>query len=171
MRRFAVLAGVVALAAGSLVVVLGSAVGAEVPAGPGPPLLLPVQVTKVVTGDAPPGATYVVTVACESGAADPTEVTFTEAGSSIVEIPSIDPQVFSVCTFTETQAGGATQTSTAASCLPEPEFCTAEVTGPTSATVSLKPPDGESFEAEVTFTNVFAEPAPAAVVAPPPFTG
>ncbi|MCJ7437250.1 MAG: DUF5979 domain-containing protein [Acidimicrobiia bacterium] len=157
-RGGGVLAGVV-LAVGSLVVGLGSAVGAQ---GSGP-AFLPVQVTKVVTGDAPPGATYVVTIACESGPADPTEVTFTGAGSEIVEIPEK-----TVCTFTETQAGGATQTSTAAFCRIEAMFCSAEVTGPTSATVRLSPPDGLGFEAEVTFTNVFAAPE---VVAAPAFTG
>ena len=164
-RLLGVLAGVV-LVVGALAV--GS--GAKVSTGNGEPIALPVQVTKVVAGDAPPGATYVVAIACDSGAPDKTEVTFTGAGSEIVQIPDdID------CTFTETQAGGATQTSTAASCVdPVLDLCTATVTGPTSATVKLVPPDGSGFEAEVTFSNVFAAPdvvAAPEVVAAPAFTG
>ena len=161
-KLIGVLAGVV-LVVGALAVGSGAKVSTQ------EPIQLPVQVTKVVAGDAPPGATYVVAIACDSGAPDKTEVTFTGAGSEIVQIPDdID------CTFTETQAGGATQTSTAASCVSKPEYCTATVTGPTSATVKLVPPDGSGFEAEVTFTNVFAAPdvvAAPEVVAAPAFTG
>ena len=156
MRRLVgVLAGVVlvvgALAAGS---------GAKVSTGP--LLTLPVQVTKVVAGDAPPGATYVVAIVCDSGVPDQTEVMFSGAGSAIVQIPED-----AVCTFTETQAGGALQTSTAASCVSEPASCTATVTGPTSATVKLAPPDSALFDAEVTFSNVFValQVAPTAAVA------
>ena len=154
-RLIGVLAGVV-LVVGAL------AVGSGAKVFTGPLETLPVQVTKVVAGDAPPGATYVVAIACASGAPDQPELIFNSAGSAIVKIPKD-----TVCTFTETQAGGALQTSTAASCVSEPKSCTATVTGPTSATVKLLPPDGFGFEAEVTFSNVFValQVAPTAAVA------
>lgn len=134
-----------------------------------PVLLLPVQVTKVVEGVAPAGAEYVVDITCDRGLANPDQLVFDGGGSEIVDIPS-----GSSCAFTETGAGGATQTTTAAECTNPPQFCEVEVTGPTSANVSLLPPDSAMFDAEVVFVNTFEQPAPPAALPlelAPAFTG
>lgn len=131
---------------------------------------MPVQITKVVEGTAPPGAQYVVEITCGEATG---EITFDGPGSEIIPIP---PDV--TCTITETETGGATQTTTAAECVLPPDFCTVEVTSATSATVRLLPPDSALFDVEVTFTNSFGstppappEPAPVVIEAAPTFTG
>ena len=117
MRRFTVLAGVVALAAGSLVVASPAGAG-------GPGTAAPLTIEKVVEGPVPPGTQFVVTIACEGSEAEAPQiidnfpnsplssktVTFDETGAPV------GPNVLffvgpGFCIVTETGTGGAAQVS------------------------------------------------------------
>ena len=94
-RRLVAALGVVGLVGVSLAMMAGTA------SGGGPPLL---TITKVIEGEAPPGAEFVVDIECTNGAtATPSQVTFSGAGTEGVSIDSGN----TTCTVTESETAGA----------------------------------------------------------------
>src|SRR5262245_8627411 len=88
----------------SLLVLAAGPVAISIAAGPASAGEAPqLTVTKVVQGTPPPGAEFVVDIACDNATPSPAQVTFTGSGSETVIIDSAG----ATCTVTESGTAGA----------------------------------------------------------------
>ena len=131
-----------------------------------------VTINKVVTGPVPAGTTFVVELNCEGTPPAPliTSITFNADGSPATANEVNFPDNDATCTPTETETGGAASVTYACQNDALENACQANgpQVSPITVVLDFDPTDEDPT---MTITNTFEEAAPAAVVAPPSFTG
>ena len=149
---------VVGLVGTSIALMAGTASGGE------PPIL---EITKVIEGEAPAGAEYVVDISCTNGATPtPEQLTFTEGGTQPVSVNSGN----TTCTVTESETAGALEVRYACEVVSQPGGQNTTCTDGQNVVL-----DGGGSISAFTITNDYVPepppPVPEPVVAEVSFTG
>ncbi len=158
-RKVGAAFAVIAMVGASVALMAGTASGGE------PPIL---EITKVIEGEAPPGAEFVVDITCSNGAAaTPAQLTFTEGGTQPVSVNSGD----TTCTVTESETAGALEVRYACEIVSQPGLQEATCTDGQNVVL-----DGGGSITAFTVTNDYVPeppppPVPEPVVAEVNFTG